>query len=98
MSDKLGPVAFRRGEEHIFLGREMTQARDYSEHTAQIIDDEIRKLIKEIEQSVTTLLDNHRAQLTALAEALLEKETLEAEEIKQLVGKEGDEHSVSVLK
>ena len=85
MSEKLGPVAFRRGEEHIFLGREMTQARDFSEHTAQIIDDEIRKLIKEIEQQVTQLLESHRPQLTALAEALLEKETLEAREIKQLV-------------
>jgi cell division protease FtsH len=85
MSDKLGPVAFRRGEEHIFLGREMTQARDYSEHTAQIIDEEIRELIKEIEQKVTQLLDSHRPQLAALAEALLEKETLEADEIRQLV-------------
>ncbi len=98
MSDKLGPVAFRRGEEHIFLGREMTQARDFSEHTAQIIDDEICNLIKEIEQKVTKLLDAHRAQLTALAETLLEKETLEAEEIKQLIGKEGNEQSVSISK
>jgi len=96
MSDKLGPVAFRRGEEHIFLGREMTQARDYSEHTAQIIDDEIRNLIKEIEQQVTQLLDKHRAQLTAIAEALLEKETLEAGEIKQLIAKGVDEQSAAI--
>ncbi len=85
MSDKLGPVAFRRGEEHIFLGREMTQARDFSEHTAQIIDDEIRGLIKEIEHQVTQLLDKHRDHLTALAEALLEKETLDASDINQLI-------------
>jgi cell division protease FtsH len=87
MSEKLGPVAFRRGEEHIFLGREMTQARDFSEHTAQIIDDEIRKLVKEIEEKVTSLLTQHREQLMELAEALLEKETLEAGDIKQLLMK-----------
>lgn len=85
MSDTLGPVAFRRGEEHIFLGREITQARDFSEHTAQIIDDEIRKLLKTIEQHVNQLLADHRKQLDDLANALLEKETLEAGEIKQLV-------------
>jgi len=85
MSERLGPVAFRRGEEHIFLGREMTQARDFSEHTAQIIDDEIRKLVKEVEQDVTQLLTTHRSQLDAMASTLLEKETLTANEIKQLV-------------
>ena len=85
MSERLGPVAFRRGEEHIFLGREMTQARDFSEHTAQIIDDEIRKLVKQIEQEVTQLLTTHRSQLDALAGSLLEKETLNADEIKKLV-------------
>lgn len=85
MSERLGPVAFRRGEEHIFLGREITQARDFSEHTAQIIDDEIRKLIKEIEASVTQLLTEHRKQLDNIANALLEKETLESKDIKQLV-------------
>ncbi|MEJ2399279.1 MAG: hypothetical protein P8Z67_13895, partial [Gammaproteobacteria bacterium] len=78
-------LAFRRGEEHIFLGREMTQARDFSEHSAQIIDDEIRKLVKEVEQQVISLLTSHREQLDRLASSLLEKETLEAAEIKQLL-------------
>ena len=86
MSEKLGPVAFRRGEEHIFLGREMTQQRDYSEHTAQIIDDEISRLLKQIEQEVTSLLEQHRAQLETLASTLLEKETLEADEIQSICG------------
>ncbi len=86
MSEKLGPVAFRRGEEHIFLGREMTQQRDFSEHTAQIIDDEISNLLKHIEQDVTALLEQHRAQLESLARALLDKETLEAEEIQAILG------------
>ena len=86
MSEKLGPVAFRRGEEHIFLGREMTQQRDFSEHTAQIIDDEITNLLKHIEQDITLLLEQHRAQLESLASALLEKETLEADEIQAICG------------
>ena len=86
MSEKLGPVAFRRGEEHIFLGREMTQQRDFSEHTAQIIDDEISRLLKQTEQEVTNLLEQHRAQLETLATRLLEKETLEADEIQSICG------------
>jgi len=86
MSEKLGPVAFRRGEEHIFLGREMTQQRDFSEHTAQIIDDEISNLLKHIERDITALLEQHRAQLESLASALLEKETLEANEIQAICG------------
>ncbi len=86
MSEKLGPVAFRRGEEHIFLGREMTQQRDFSEHTAQIIDDEIRSLIQEIEQKTREMLEQHRTDLESLAQALLEKETLEADEIQALLG------------
>lgn len=86
MSEKLGPVAFRRGEEHIFLGREMTQQRDYSEHTAQIIDDEISDLLKDIEQNITALLEQHRPELESLANALLDKETLEADEILAICG------------
>jgi cell division protease FtsH len=86
MSDKIGPVAFRRGEEHIFLGREMTQQRDYSEHTAQVIDDEICALVKGIENEINTLLEAHRPQLKSLAGALLEKETLKADEIQTIVG------------
>ena len=88
MSEKLGPVAFHRGEEHIFLGREMTQQRDFSEHTAQIIDDEVRTLLKEIEGEIDTLLEQHRQQLESLATALLEKETLEADDIEMIITKE----------
>jgi len=85
MSERLGPVAFRRGEEHIFLGREMTQQRDFSEHTSQIIDDEIRGLLQGTDRQVFNLLQEHRAQLDALAAALLDRETLEAEEITRIL-------------
>jgi len=85
MSEKLGPVAFRRGEEHIFLGREMAQQRDFSEHTAQLIDDEVRKLVGELEKKAQAILSEHREQLEALAKALLQKEMLEAGEIQELI-------------
>ena len=85
MSEKLGPVAFRRGEEHIFLGREMAQQKDFSEHTAQIIDEEIGDLVRGIEKEVVALLEKNRDKLEKLARALLEKETLEADEIQQII-------------
>ncbi|HKJ07814.1 MAG TPA: ATP-dependent zinc metalloprotease FtsH [Gammaproteobacteria bacterium] len=84
MNDTLGPVAFRHGEEHVFLGREMGHERDYSEHTARIIDDEVRKLIKGMEEKGEVLLKQHRDRLETLAERLLEKETLGTEEIAQI--------------
>jgi cell division protease FtsH len=89
MSGKLGPVAFRRGEEHIFLGREMAQQRDFSEHTAQVIDAEIVSLVGGVEDEVTALLSKQHAQLDALAGALLENETLEKAEIKEIITQAG---------
>ncbi len=90
MSEEVGPVAFRRGEEHIFLGREMTQQRDFSEHTARIIDQEISKLICGIEEKTIDLLTGHRRQLDALAEALLERETLSGDEIHRIIEAPGN--------
>ncbi|NVK41809.1 MAG: ATP-dependent metallopeptidase FtsH/Yme1/Tma family protein [Oceanospirillaceae bacterium] len=85
MSEKIGPVAFRRGEEHIFLGREMAQQRDFSEHTAEVIDDEVSRLLREIGDQVSKLLADNRGSLDALAQALLQKETLEAPEIREIL-------------
>ncbi|BBM00063.1 ATP-dependent zinc metalloprotease FtsH [Microbulbifer sp. GL-2] len=89
MSEKLGPVAFRRGEEHIFLGKEMAQQKDFSEHTSEIIDDEVIALVSGIEREVEQLLGTHRGQLDALAEVLLEKETLNAVEIYRVIAQAG---------
>lgn len=85
MSEKLGPVAFRRGEEHVFLGREMAQQRDFSERTAEVIDNEICTMIQGIEKEIAQLLETHRAQLEALASSLLEEETLEASDIHSII-------------
>ncbi|WP_444946358.1 ATP-dependent zinc metalloprotease FtsH [Microbulbifer sp. VTAC004] len=93
MSDKLGPVAFRRGEEHIFLGKEMAQQKDFSEHTSEIIDDEIIALVSGIEREVEQLLRKHRRQLDALAEALLENETLDGNEMHKIIAQVDDADS-----
>ncbi|NIR46900.1 ATP-dependent zinc metalloprotease FtsH [candidate division KSB1 bacterium] len=85
MSEKLGPVSFRQGEEHLFLGREMTQAKDFSEHTARIIDEEIQKIIQDMENKTVKMLKENRDNLDALANALLEHETLEDEQIERLL-------------
>lgn len=87
MSDKLGAAAFRCGEEHIFLGRELAQQRDFSEQTAQLIDEEMRRIIGEIEEKVETLMRRHRDKLEALAKALIEAETLEFAEIQKIFGR-----------
>jgi cell division protease FtsH len=81
MSDKLGPVTFKLGEEHPFLGRELTEPKDFSESTAKVIDEEIQKVIKNMEQKTENILKSNHVKLDALAEALLENETLEKTQI-----------------
>jgi len=85
MSDELGPVTFGKREEHIFLGREFAQAKDFSEETARVIDHAIKNLIFSASQKALNLLTAHRPQLEALAQTLLEKETLDSNEIDQLL-------------
>ena len=74
MSDKLGPVTFSQGETHPFLGREIAEHKDFSEETARVIDDEIRRIIREQEKKAEDLLESDRDKLDSLAEALLEHE------------------------
>lgn len=81
MSDRLGPMSFRIGEEHIFLGKEIQEPRDFSEGTAQIIDEEVQRILREADDRAYTLLREHRAELDRLAEALLQREELHREEI-----------------
>jgi cell division protease FtsH len=81
MSEKLGPVTFGKKEEEIFLGREIAQHRDFSENTAQEIDVEVRRIITDAERKVQDLLSKNMEKLHHLAEALLEREILDGEEI-----------------
>ncbi len=85
MSDKLGPLAFGKQEEQIFLGRELAQHRDYSEETAIEIDAEVRRLVKEGYDLARKLLTEHFATLKAIAEALIARETLESEDVDLLI-------------
>ncbi len=86
MSERLGPVAFRAGEEHPFLGKEMAEHREFSEHTAQVIDEEVARLLRESDAQAQEILRDHRGQLDKLAEALVTEETLDDREIERLVG------------
>ena len=86
MSDRLGPMAFRIGEEHVFLGKEIQEQRDFSEHTAAIIDEEVQKLLREADQQAQKLLEEHREQLDHLVEELLKKEELYRDEIEKILG------------
>jgi cell division protease FtsH len=87
MSERLGPVVHNTSEEHPFLGREMTQhERQFSEHTAQVIDEEIAKILHAAEDRAKRTLEEHWSQLTELAEALLAREMLDENEITELIG------------
>jgi cell division protease FtsH len=85
MSEKLGPLTFGRKEEEIFLGRELTTKRDFSDQVALEIDLEIKRLVTENYERAKRLLTEHMRSLKALAEALLEKEVLDAPEIDQIL-------------
>jgi cell division protease FtsH len=87
MSERLGPVAYHVNEDHPFLGREIAQhERQFSEHTAQVIDEEVAKILHAAEDRAKRTLDEHADKLSTLAEALLEREVLDENEIAELIG------------
>jgi cell division protease FtsH len=88
MSDRLGPMAFRIGEEHVFLGKEIQESRDFSEGSAQVIDEEVARLLREADQRAFELLNQHRPELDRLVEALLEHEELDRKDIVALLDEE----------
>lgn len=85
MSDKLGPLSYGAKEEEIFLGREIQKHRDYSEHTAIEIDDEIRLIVTEAMSRAEKILKENIEVLHILSKELLEREILDAEEIDKLI-------------
>jgi cell division protease FtsH len=88
MSDRLGPMAFRIGEEHVFLGKEIQEARDFSEGSAEVIDQEVQRILREADERAYELLKAHRPELDRLVEALLENEELDRKEIDALLDPE----------
>jgi cell division protease FtsH len=85
MSD-LGPIVFDESEEHPYLGRDMQKARLHSDKTAQKVDEEVERIIKECNEKAEKLISDNRDKLDLLAKTLLEKETLQAEEVYALLG------------
>jgi cell division protease FtsH len=81
MSDKLGPVTLGRQGGPVFLGRDMIDSRNYSEEIAYQIDQEVRRIIDECYKTARETIDTHRDKLQRLAKALIERETLYAEEL-----------------
>jgi cell division protease FtsH len=81
----LGPLTFGKKEEQIFLGREINQHRDFSEETAMKIDQEVRRLIDDAYKRANDIIELNRDGLVRMAEALLERETLDGAEIKLIL-------------
>ncbi len=86
MSDRLGPMIFGQKEEMVFLGREIAEQRDYSEAIAEIIDEEVKKIVDEAYQRALAVLNEHREELERVAQRLMEVETIDYEEFMQLMG------------
>ncbi|HPC03427.1 MAG TPA: ATP-dependent zinc metalloprotease FtsH [Syntrophales bacterium] len=86
MSEELGPLSFGKKEEQIFLGKEFATHKDYSEETAEKIDREVSRIVRENFDRARTLLSGNIAMLHRMAEELLTKEVLNAEEIDHLIG------------
>jgi len=85
MSDVLGPMTFGQKEELIFLGREISEQRDYSEQTAQQIDREVKRIIGEAYQRAKDVLTQYHDKLVAMAEKLIEVETLDGTDLEALL-------------
>jgi cell division protease FtsH len=85
MSDKMGPLTFGKAEEHVFLGREVSRPKDYSEETAILIDSEIKRIVTDCASRARQLLESNVEKLHLLARALLERETLDGEEINRVL-------------
>jgi cell division protease FtsH len=85
MSDRLGPVALGRQQGNMFLGRDIVAERDFSEETAAAIDDEVRQLVEVAYRRAKEVLQNNHHVLDLLAQALVEKETVDADELQEML-------------
>ena len=86
MSEKVGPVACHVTNDHPFLGRDVYEQREFSDHTARIIDDEVTRILNEAAEKSTKLLSDNRDKLDALATALEQREMLDDNEVVEIIG------------
>jgi cell division protease FtsH len=85
MSERVGPVYYQLGEDHVFLGKEIVESRTFSEGTARLIDEEIQRILTQAEQRAADLVSGHRRQLDDIAEALLLHEELDRAEVEKIM-------------
>jgi cell division protease FtsH len=88
MSDAMGPLAFGKKQEQIFIGREIAQHQDYSEDTAEHIDREVKRFVTDNYARAHKALLDHKEQVAALADALLVRETLDGEQVRRIAAGE----------
>ncbi len=86
MSDVIGPVAFRNGDEHPFLGKEMHEQREFSEETAHVIDQEMQRFLNLAAQRSTEILQQNREKLDKVAKGLTEQEMVTYEQLNDMIG------------
>ncbi len=98
MSERLGNYTLGREHGPIFLGRDLIREKDYSEETAKIIDEEVKRIIDECCTRAKKLISDNKSKLKILAQALLEKEVLDAEEVKDLIGFKDEDNAGSSKK
>jgi cell division protease FtsH len=96
MSDAMGPLTFGKKEEQIFLGREIAQHQDYSEDTAIRIDQEIKRIVTENYERSHQVLSDARDRLITIADALLVREVLDAEQVQRMAKGEPLEEPAAV--
>ncbi|MFP4068237.1 MAG: ATP-dependent zinc metalloprotease FtsH [Spirochaetaceae bacterium] len=97
MSEKLGPLASAGEQRNVFLGEELSRGREFSEHTAQIIDDEIQQFLNTAYDRAKSMLQKNRERLEELAQTLMEREQLSADEVLEILGlgKDGQKSAAS---
>jgi len=96
MAEELGPVAYGQEDEPIFIGKEIARHKDYSEETAQRIDRAVREILDRARETACEIINNHKNDLEKLADALLARETLVDEEVRQILGLPQAENSMSI--
>lgn len=85
MSEKLGPMTFKVGEEHVFLGKEMQEARDFSEQTAALIDSEVQNFLRQADDNAFQLLSDNRIYMEKIVDELMSREELLRDEIEDIL-------------
>src|SRR3989338_1283951 len=91
MSDKIGPIVLGDQEELIFLGREISTEKNYSEETARVVDQEVKRILDEAQKKANAIITKKRAKLDEIAQILIERETIEREEFERIIKGAGAE-------